>query len=63
MLVGANLLAMERQHEFRPDEFRFWVALHQRTHRAQFLGVPWLREYFLSLVGELVDSAVPSWLG
>ncbi|MET0830923.1 MAG: zinc-dependent metalloprotease [Acidimicrobiia bacterium] len=59
MLVGANLLAMERQHEFRPDEFRFWVALHECTHRAQFIGVPWLREYFLSLVNELVDSAIP----
>ena len=59
MLVGANLLAMERQHEFRPAEFRFWVALHECTHRAQFIGVPWLREYFLSLVGELVDTAVP----
>lgn len=59
MLVGANLLAMERQHEFRPDEFRYWVALHECTHRAQFLGVPWLRGYFLSLVDELVESAVP----
>lgn len=59
MLVGANLLALERQHEFRPAEFRFWVALHECTHRAQFVGVPWLRDYFLSLVAELVASAVP----
>ena len=59
MLVGSNLLALERQHEFRPDEFRFWVVLHECTHRAQFLGVPWLRGYFLSLVEELVESAVP----
>jgi len=59
MFVGANILAMERQQEFRPAEFRFWVALHECTHRAQFLGVPWLREYFLSLVAELVGSATP----
>lgn len=59
MFVGANLLALERRFEFRPAEFRFWVALHECTHRAQFRGVPWLREYFLALVGELVATAVP----
>ncbi len=57
--VGANLLAMERQQEFRPDEFRFWVALHECTHRLQFTGVAWLRQYFLDLVAELVASSVP----
>jgi len=59
MFVGANVLAMERQHEFRPDEFRFWVALHECTHRLQFTGVPWLRGYFLELVDGLVDSSAP----
>ncbi len=59
LFVGANVLQMERRHEFRPDEFRFWVALHECTHRLQFLGVPWLRPYFLSLVSDLVDSANP----
>jgi coenzyme F420 biosynthesis associated uncharacterized protein len=59
LFVGANVLQMERRHEFRPDEFRFWVALHECTHRLQFLGVPWLRPYFLGLVEELVNSAVP----
>lgn len=59
MFVGANLLALERQFEFRPSEFRFWVALHECTHRSQFVGVPWLRDYFLGLVEELVASAVP----
>ena len=59
MFVGANVLVMERQHEFRPDEFRFWVALHECTHRLQFTGVPWLRGYFLDLVDGLVDSSTP----
>lgn len=54
--VGANVLAMERQHEFRPSQFRFWVALHESAHRAQFTGVPWMRGYFLSLVDDLVDA-------
>ena len=59
MFVGANILAMERQHEFRPQEFRFWVALHEATHRLQFLGVPWMKEYFLSLVNDLVTASTP----
>lgn len=59
MFVGANILAMERQHEFRPNEFRFWVALHEATHRIQFLGVPWMKEYFLSLVNDLVTASTP----
>lgn len=58
-LVGANILQMERQNEFRPDEFRFWVALHEATHRMQFQGVPWMRDYFLGLVSELVAATRP----
>ncbi len=59
MFVGANVLAMERRFEFRPAEFRFWVALHESTHRIQFQGVPWLRSYFLGLVEELVQASKP----
>ena len=59
LFVGANILMMERQHEFRPDEFRFWVALHECTHRLQFTGVPWLRPYFFELVEGLVEMSDP----
>jgi coenzyme F420 biosynthesis associated uncharacterized protein len=59
MFVGANVLHMERRHVLRPSEFRFWVALHECTHRAQFRGVAWMREYFLGLVGELVAKTEP----
>ncbi len=59
MFVGANVLSMERRFEFRPAEFRFWVALHESTHRLQFQGVPWLRSYFLGLVEELVTASQP----
>lgn len=59
MFVGANVLWMERQYEFRPDEFRFWVALHECTHRLQFTGVPWLQDYFFGLVTELIDTSSP----
>jgi coenzyme F420 biosynthesis associated uncharacterized protein len=57
--VGANLLALERQHEFRPAQFRFWVALHECTHRLQFQGVPWMRDYFFGLVSDMLESATP----
>jgi coenzyme F420 biosynthesis associated uncharacterized protein len=57
--VGANILELERRHQFRPSEFRLWIALHEVTHRAQFVGVPWLRPYFLALVEELVAHARP----
>lgn len=57
--VGVNLLDLERRHQFRPSEFRLWVALHEMTHRAQFVGVPWMADHFLSLVQQLVSQAVP----
>ena len=48
--VGANILALEKRFAFRPRDFRLWIAIHEVTHRAQFLGVPWMRDYFLGLV-------------
>ncbi|MGH8873652.1 MAG: zinc-dependent metalloprotease [Acidimicrobiia bacterium] len=57
--VGANILSLERTHQFRPSEFRMWLALHECAHRAQFVGVPWLRGYFFGLVEELVGAATP----
>ncbi len=57
--VGPNILQLERTHQFRPDEFRFWVALHEMTHRAQFQGIPWMRDYFMGLVTELMEQSTP----
>lgn len=57
--VGPNILQMERTNQFKPKEFRYWVALHELTHRAQFQGIPWMRDYFMGLVTELVESARP----
>ena len=54
--VGGNILTLEKRHAFRPRDFRLWIALHEVTHRAQFTGVPWLREYFLGLVDSLLRS-------
>ncbi len=57
--VGPNVLALERRHGFRSDQFRLWLALHETTHRAQFTGVPWLRDHFVSLVNQTLDSVDP----
>ncbi len=57
--VGPNVLSLERRYGFPPQEFRLWIAVHECTHRAQFTGVPWLRDYFLSLVNELLDDVDP----
>jgi coenzyme F420 biosynthesis associated uncharacterized protein len=48
--VGPNVAAIEKRHGFEPAQFRLWLALHEVTHRAQFMAVPWLRRYFVSLV-------------
>ena len=57
--VGTNVLGLEKRFAFRPRDFRLWIAIHEVTHRAQFGGVPWMRDYFLELVGramEIVDT-------
>jgi coenzyme F420 biosynthesis associated uncharacterized protein len=54
--VGPNVLALEKRFGFPPREFRLWLALHEVTHRAQFTGVPWMREHFLGLVNETVEA-------
>jgi coenzyme F420 biosynthesis associated uncharacterized protein len=57
--VGINLIDMERRHQFQPSQFRMWVALHEMTHRAQFVGIPWMADHFLGLVERLVSQSVP----
>ncbi|ETK35358.1 zinc-dependent metalloprotease [Microbispora sp. ATCC PTA-5024] len=44
-LVAPNIVHAERELGVDPRDFRLWVCLHEETHRVQFTGVPWLREY------------------
>jgi coenzyme F420 biosynthesis associated uncharacterized protein len=55
--VGPNVLALEKRFGFPPREFRLWLALHEVTHRVQFTGVPWMHDYFRSLVDATVNVA------
>jgi coenzyme F420 biosynthesis associated uncharacterized protein len=57
--VGPNVLSLEKRYGFAPREFRLWLALHEVTHRAQFTGVPWMRQHYLDLVTTTIDSADP----
>lgn len=58
--VGPNVLGLEKRFGFPPREFRHWLALHEVTHRAQFTGIPWMRQHFLSLVKQTVDTVDPN---
>jgi len=57
--VGPNLVALERRYAFPRHDFRLWLALHEVTHRAQFMGVPWMRSHYLGLVTSLLDGSEP----
>ena len=59
LIVGPNVLALEKRLGFPPREFRLWVAIHELTHRAQFTGVPWMRDHFLGLVHDILDDIAP----
>lgn len=54
--VGPNVVLTERRFGFVPRDFRLWVAVHELTHRAQFEGNYWVRDYFLGSVTKLIDE-------
>jgi coenzyme F420 biosynthesis associated uncharacterized protein len=60
LLVAPTIVSVEQQLEVPSRDFRFWVCLHEETHRVQFGAVPWLAEY---LAGRLVDLFEASDLG
>ena len=57
LLVAPNIVKVERELAADPADFRLWVCLHESTHRLQFTAVPWLRDYFRSLVADFADKA------
>ena len=57
--VGPNVISLEKRFGFPPREFRLWLALHEVTHRAQFTGVPWMRDHFRGLVERTLAAADP----
>ncbi|MEV4103828.1 zinc-dependent metalloprotease [Nonomuraea sp. NPDC049649] len=53
-LVAPNIVHAEREMNVNPHDFRLWVCLHEETHRVQFTGVSWLREYVRSQMTEFL---------
>ena len=57
--VGPNVIALEKRFGFPPDQFRLWLATHEVTHRVQFTGIPWMRDYFVGLVHQAMSGMDP----
>ena len=57
--VGPNILALEKRYAFRPRDFRLWIAIHEVTHRAQFTAIPWMKQYFMSLIEKALGIVDP----
>lgn len=53
LLVAPNIVAVERELNVTPEDFRLWVCLHEQTHRVQFAAAPWLRHHMLAQIDEL----------
>jgi coenzyme F420 biosynthesis associated uncharacterized protein len=54
--VVPNIVATERRHQFRPGDFRLWIALHETAHRRQFRGVAWLPGHIQGLLDAYLGS-------
>ena len=50
LLVAPTIVHVERQLDVPSRDFRFWVCLHEETHRVQFGAVPWLSDYLADRV-------------
>ncbi|MCF8604040.1 zinc-dependent metalloprotease [Gordonia sp. HY442] len=56
LLVAPNIIGVERQLRVVPSDFRYWVCLHEVTHRVQFSANPWLTGYMRDNVAGLADG-------
>ncbi|MBT0767697.1 zinc-dependent metalloprotease [Kineosporia sp. J2-2] len=58
LLIAPTIVAVERDLEVVPEDFRLWVCLHEETHRVQFTASDWLAGHLLGevrgLIGELM---------
>lgn len=66
LLVYPNVIAVERQLQVNPSDFRMWVCLHEVTHRVQFSANPWLGGYMSQTLAELTadqDEDLAAMLG
>ena len=57
LLVAPTIVHVEQQLEVPSRDFRFWVCLHEETHRVQFGAVPWLADHFRDRIAALLDAS------
>jgi coenzyme F420 biosynthesis associated uncharacterized protein len=57
LLVAPTIVSIERQLDVPSRDFRFWVCLHEETHRVQFGAVPWLSDYLADRVTALLEAS------
>ena len=56
LLIAPTIVAVERDLEVVPEDFRLWVCLHEETHRVQFTASGWLTDHLLSEVRALISE-------
>ncbi|KUH66188.1 hydrolase [Mycolicibacterium novocastrense] len=56
LLIYPNVIAVERQLQVQPYDFRLWVCLHEVTHRVQFRANPWLAEHMSGALAVLTEE-------
>ncbi|MGV0787280.1 zinc-dependent metalloprotease [Mycolicibacterium sp. XJ2] len=57
LLIYPNVIAVERQLQVQPYDFRLWVCLHEVTHRVQFRANPWLAEHMSGALAVLTEES------
>lgn len=57
-LVAPNIVKVEKELGVDPTDFRYWVCLHEETHRWQFEQAPWLAEHIRDQASELICSTL-----
>lgn len=60
MLVAPNVMMIRDELKLDPEDFRFWVSLHELTHVAQFAQAPWLAQHILDIATDfLLTNILP----
>lgn len=60
MLVAPNVMMIRDELRLDPEDFRFWVSLHELTHVAQFAQAPWLAQHILDVATDfLLTNILP----
>lgn len=57
MLVAPNLKTLINDSD-GDERLGLWVCLHEQTHALQFAAAPWLREYLLEQITEMIGQTV-----